>query len=85
PIYHAALPRPGTPRERAEAACKAALIASARGHRRSAVLDWRRDGPEARDPALFFDQSHYRLPLAHRIATDIAAAVERLQRDPRAP
>ncbi|GEP00193.1 hypothetical protein [Methylobacterium haplocladii] len=84
PIYAAALPRPGTPRARAEQACKAALIASVRGHRRSAVLDWRRDGPEARDPALFFDQSHYRHPLARKVAADIAAAIARLEGDARA-
>lgn len=79
PIYADALPRPGTPRERAEQACKVALSASVGGHRRSAVLDWRRDGPEARDAALFFDPSHYRHPLAQKIAADIAAAIVTLE------
>lgn len=82
PVFHAALPRPGTPRAAAEAACKAALEAALAGHPRSALLDWRRDGPAARDPGLFFDQSHYRHPLAARVADDIAAALERLERAP---
>ncbi|GJD59852.1 hypothetical protein [Methylobacterium dankookense] len=79
PVAHAALPRPGTPRAAAEAACKAAIGEALASHPRSALLDWRRDRPEARDPDLFFDGSHYRHPLARRVSEDIAAAIARLR------
>ena len=82
PVFHTALPRPGTPRAAAEAACKAALREALSSHPRSALLDWRRDGEAARDPALFFDQSHYRHPLAARLTDDIAAALTRLGAGP---
>ena len=78
PVWHAALPRPGTARAAAEAACKAALGDALASHPRSALLDWRRDGAAARDPDLFFDRSHYRHPLAQRVSDDIAAALARL-------
>jgi hypothetical protein len=79
PVYHADLPRPGTPRAAAEAACAAALGAALASHPRSALVDWRRDGAEARDGGLFFDRTHYRHPLARRVAEDIAAAIQRLR------
>ncbi|AWN38321.1 hypothetical protein [Methylobacterium radiodurans] len=79
PVYHAGLPRPGTPRAAAEAACAAAIGQALATHPRSALLDWRRDGETARDPALFFDRTHYRHPLARRVAEDIAAAILRLR------
>ena len=75
PVYAAALPRPGTPRATAEAACKSAIAHAARRHPRSRVIDWRRDRPDTRDPILFFDQTHYRLPLAEALGDEIAAAV----------
>lgn len=79
PVYHAALPRPGSPRAAAEAACAAAIDGALATHPLSAVLDWRRDGAAARDGDLFFDRSHYRHPLARRVAEDIAAAIVRLR------
>lgn len=79
PVYHAGLPRPGTPRAAAESACAAAIGAAVASHSRSVVLDWRRDGADARDGALFFDRTHYRHPLARRVAEDIAAAILRLR------
>lgn len=82
PIYAAALPRPGTPRAGLEQACKAAIAAAAKGHRKSAIVDWRRDGPEAHDPNLFFDRSHYRHPLAHKVTDEIADALRRLDATP---
>ncbi len=78
PVYRAALPRPGTPRAAAEAACKSALAAALASHPRSALLDWRRDGPDAGDPALFFDRSHYRHALARPLAEAVAGALARL-------
>lgn len=77
PVYVALLPRPGTVRARAEEACKAAFSAlAARPH--TAVVDRRIDGPEVRDPALFFDQSHYRHPLARMVEDHIEEALRRL-------
>jgi hypothetical protein len=42
-------------------------------------VDWRAGRPEAGDPNLFFDQTHYRLPLARILTTDIADAIVRLR------
>lgn len=79
PVYASALPRAGTPREEAEQACKAAVAGAVRRHRRSAVVDWRRDRPELHDSKLFFDQSHYRHPLARQVTADIAEAIRGLE------
>ncbi|WP_375463970.1 hypothetical protein [uncultured Methylobacterium sp.] len=81
PLYAAGLPRPGTGRARADAACREALAGALAAHPRAAVLDWRRDRPETRDAALFFDQTHYRHPLARQVADDIADALRRLRVD----
>lgn len=78
PVYAPALPRPGTPRAAADAACKAAVERALTGHPRSAVVDWRRDRPEIHDPDQFFDQKHYRHPLARRVTADIAEAIRSL-------
>jgi hypothetical protein len=51
-------------------------------HALSAVVDWRDGRPEAADPNLFFDQTHYRLPLARTLTTEIAAAIVRLRTHP---
>ncbi|TXM67480.1 hypothetical protein FV226_21875 [Methylobacterium sp. WL12] len=85
PIHASALPRPGTRRAAAEQACKAAIAAALASHPRSAVLDERRDTPESHDDALFFDLSHYRLPVARPLADAIAAAVNRLRARPAIP
>ncbi|WP_375408966.1 hypothetical protein [uncultured Methylobacterium sp.] len=78
PIAPAALPRPGTAREAAEVACKAAVATAARRHLRTAILDWRTRRPALDDPTLFFDQSHYRHPVATRLADAIADAIRNL-------
>ena len=79
PISPATLPRPGTVREAAETACKDAVAAAARRHPRTAVLDWRTRRPDLADPSLFFDQGHYRRPVADSLADGIAAALETLR------
>lgn len=78
PVSPAALPRPGTAREAAEAACKAAIVTVARRHPLSAVIDWRTRRPDVADPSLFFDQSHYRHPVATGLADVIADAIRNL-------
>jgi hypothetical protein len=79
PVYAAGLPRPGTARADAETACKAAIAAAVRTHPRSAVLDWRRDRPEVGRSELFFDQTHYRHPLARSLTDDLANTLKSLK------
>ncbi|KMO39430.1 hypothetical protein VQ02_09840 [Methylobacterium variabile] len=73
PVYAAARARPGTLRAAAAEACRAALTAAVAP--RGRVVDWSGDRPELHDPALFFDATHYRQPLARRLEADIAAAL----------
>ncbi|KMO43630.1 hypothetical protein VQ03_07560 [Methylobacterium tarhaniae] len=83
PVYAAAQPRPGTPRADAARACRAALTEAVTP--RGRVVDWSGDRPEAHDPALFFDASHYRQPLAQRLESDIAAALGTREGDAESP
>lgn len=82
PIYAPALPRPGTARAGAETACKAAIIEALGSHPLSASLDFRRDTPDSHDGALFFDQTHYRHPLARTLTDRIAREIVRLRTPP---
>lgn len=77
--YKSYLPPPGTEEDYQDRACKAAMKAAVAGHPRSAVVDWRIDRPENRNPGYFFDLSHYRQPIAMAIENDIAKALERLR------
>ncbi|QIJ75599.1 hypothetical protein GU700_13925 [Methylobacterium sp. NI91] len=82
PVYAAGLPRPGTPRARAETACRAAMTEALRLHERSALVDARHERPASHEPDLFFDQTHYRHALARPLADEIAAAIDRLRKKP---
>ena len=84
PVYAGGEPRPGTARAAAEAACRSEIRGALPAHRLSALVDWRGGRPESRDPDLFFDQSHYRLPLAAALTRAIAAEVVRLGAGPEA-
>lgn len=79
PVYAASEPPPGSPRAAAEDACRATILAELSRHARSAVVDWRNGRAQSRDPALFFDQSHYRLPVAEALTGEIANAITRLR------
>lgn len=79
PLYHRALPVEGSTGATADAACRDAFAALAARRPRTALIDWRRDRPELHDPNQFFDQSHYRQPIARLIEADIAAALSRLR------
>ena len=79
PVYRTALPAPGTPDASSETACRDAFGALAAKRPRTALIDWRRDRPELRDPNQFFDHSHYRQPIARLVEADIAAALARLR------
>lgn len=84
PVYAAGRARPGSARARAEAACRSALEAALRRHGRSQLVDGRRERPALHDPALFFDQTHYRHGLARPLADEIAEAVVHLRAAPHA-
>lgn len=75
PVYAAGEPPAGSPRAKAETACRATIRAELAHHPLSAVVDWRDGRPPLTDPALFFDQTHYRLPVAQEIGGEIANAI----------
>lgn len=77
PMHISYLPRVGTPRGEADAACKTAFTRAASIRPRTAVVDWRVDRAEARDPGLFFDHTHYRQSVAQLIEADVAEALRR--------
>lgn len=79
PVYVTAIPAPGTAEEGAAKACKAAFAAVAQARPGTAVIDWLTNIPEARDPSLWFDHTHYRLPLAEKIEASIAATLRSLE------
>ena len=79
PVYARGEPPPGSPRARAEAACRAQVRSVLAAHPLSAVVDWRDGRPESADPDQFFDQTHYRLPIARTLTTEIGAAIVRLR------
>lgn len=55
------------------------MASAARRHPRTAILDWRTRRPDLADPNLFFDQGHYRRPVADALTDAIAAALETLR------
>ncbi|WP_306222701.1 hypothetical protein [Bosea beijingensis] len=78
PVYATALSKPGTRDAAADAACRKAFADLAARRPRTALVDWRVDRPELRDPSLFFDHSHYRQPIARMVEADIAEAIGKL-------
>ena len=62
-----------------DAACEAAIHAFAANRPCTAVVDWRQDRAETRTMTNFFDNTHYREPLARKIETDILAALGHMQ------
>lgn len=77
--YKTYLPPKGTEEGYLDQACKAAVREAVKGHARSAIVDWRIDRSENRNPDYFFDLSHYRQPIAMAIEADIAKALEGLK------
>ena len=74
PVYHTALPRPGTQDAADLAACKAEL-ARRLGRRASAVLDYLVVGPISSEPKNFMDLVHYRLNIARLIESRVASVL----------
>lgn len=79
PVYRSALPAPDSAEPAADAACRAAFQALADKRPRTALVDMRLDSPIARDPANFFDHTHYRQNVARLAESEIAAALARLR------
>lgn len=74
PVHVAAQPKPGSPEAMVEAACKAQIeeIARARG---AILADWRIPSAVTARDDNYWDRLHYRLPVAQRIARDLAGPV----------
>lgn len=75
PRHYSSLPPPGTEEARAETGCKEAFREMAAGRPGTAVVDLAVDGEIARDDKNFFDQIHYRNPIAQIVDNKIAAAL----------
>jgi hypothetical protein len=73
PVHVAALPAPGTRAADAEAECKTRVAAIGR-KRGAVVIDWRIPSPMTHDDTNCWDSVHYRVPIATRIAGELAAA-----------
>ncbi|ALA16272.1 MULTISPECIES: hypothetical protein [unclassified Chelatococcus] len=78
PVFIAGLPAAGSEEAANEGRCMAAFAALAAGRPRTAWLDWRSDRPENRDPANFFDKTHYRASLAHEVERAVAQEVSKM-------
>jgi hypothetical protein len=79
PVYATAFPSRFAALAPVDRACKAAFSALAQARPRSTVVDWRIDFPEAHEPALWFDHTHYRHPLAQRVERSLAEAIRDLR------
>jgi hypothetical protein len=75
PNFASALPVPGSADAAADAACRNAFAELAASRPRTALIDWRVDRRENREPDNYFDHSHYRLGIARLVEADIAAAL----------
>lgn len=75
PSYVRSQPKPGTPAAAADEACKARFREIAASRPRTAVVDWRSGRAPNRDPVLFFDQTHYRQPIAELVENDVAKSL----------
>lgn len=79
PVFRSALPAPGSAEPAADAACRTAFQALADQRPRTALVDMRLDSPITRDPANFFDHTHYRQSVARLVESEIVAALARLR------
>lgn len=74
PVHVAAQPMPGTVGAAVEAECKARIAAIART-RGAKVVDWRIPSQITTADTNYWDRLHFRLPIAQRIARDLAPAI----------
>lgn len=75
PNFISALPAAGSDAARADAACRDAYAGLAASRPKTALLDWRIDRPENREPDNYFDHTHYRQAIARLVEADITAAM----------
>lgn len=74
PVHIAAQPRPGTRAAAVEAECKAQIVEIARKSG-TKFVDWGIHSPITREDTNYWDNVHYRLPIAKRIQQELAEAV----------
>ena len=74
PTHIAAQAWPGTQAAAGEAECKARMAALARKHH-ARLIDWRIVSPLTTNDENYWDPLHYRLPIAERLAHELAEAV----------
>ena len=72
PIHISMVSLPGSPSERAIAACHAAYVFDGSVHSRTRIVNWSVDRPENRIDENYFDNVHYRTPIATAFGQDIA-------------
>lgn len=75
PNFVSALPTSDSTGARADAACRDAYAKLAASRPKTALVDWRIDRPENREPDNYFDHTHYRRKIAVPLTADIAAAI----------
>jgi hypothetical protein len=73
PVFAGLLPTPGSPNDVASAACRDRLAMRVAGRPGAAIVDLRLDSPLTRDPAAFWDATHYGRALAEQLEALIAA------------
>jgi hypothetical protein len=73
PVFYTLLPQEGSQDSVRFAHCKAALAQLVTDRAGSGFIDYRIDGPIARDPKNFMDERHYRADIARQIERNIAA------------
>jgi hypothetical protein len=74
PVHIAAQPRPGDRAAAIEDECKARVVDIAR-NRGAVVADWRIHSALTSEDLNYWDNLHYRLPIANRIARDVATSI----------
>ncbi len=79
PVFHTLLPLPGTEDADTFEACRSAMAALAAAAPDRVLVDWSLPHPALQEPGFFFDQIHFRGPVARLTEADIAAAMGRLK------
>jgi hypothetical protein len=75
PRHASSLPASGSPEARSETLCKQAFRSLAARREKTAFVDLLQNDAMSRTDDNFFDQIHYRHPVAHAVAVAIAAAL----------
>ena len=73
PVFAGLLPAPGSPQYRASSACRERLADRVSARHGAVIVDLRLDSPQTRDPAVFWDATHYGRPLAEQLEALVAA------------